>query len=166
MYVEYSEKNSFQLRCHSYGNKVNPSRNYELFSILSRGVRGDNTRGFITRGLPKVLGYVSEHDNKIFVTDTPNPNDYTYSVTSNKAKEWNQRLGCVLDERDGEIVYVSDPDFHSHSWLTTQELAKAFSIYKHKTKYSVGTEYKALLASMRAIEKDGFDARVVFWFDN
>jgi len=88
------------------------------------------------------------------------------------AQRWSQ-YGRKIVERDGKPVWVEHPDWHSHSWMTTKELQKAYKIYeKHASKewdddIRVGVEYRAILAAMKEIESCGeYEARVVFWFDN
>jgi hypothetical protein len=56
-------------------------------------------------------------------------------------------------------TYITHPDWHSHSWLSADELESAF-------RDDTGPDYKATLAAMRSFEKDGYQARLVFWFDN
>ena len=56
-------------------------------------------------------------------------------------------------------MFVSHPDWHSHTWLSADEFEKAIQ--------DLGNEkYRAALAAMRSFEADGLDARIVIWFDN
>lgn len=67
---------------------------------------------------------------------------------------------------------VTDPDLHSHSWLTTQELRQCFDdcfkqddgSYKPNSDY---VEWLGLVSLCEGIESDGIhECRVVFAFDN
>lgn len=60
---------------------------------------------------------------------------------------------------EAEKKYVSNPDWHTHSWLTADEFAVAIE-------GSGEPEYEAILAAMRSFEAGGAQARIVFWFDN
>ena len=67
---------------------------------------------------------------------------------------------------------LTDPDYHSYSWLTTQELRQCFDDcfkdengnYKPNSDY---VEWLGLISLCEGIESDGInECRVVFWFDN
>lgn len=67
---------------------------------------------------------------------------------------------------------ITNPDLHSHSWLTTQELRQCFDdcfkqddgIYYPNSKYY---EWLGLVSLCEGIENDGiYECRVVFAFDN
>lgn len=77
-------------------------------------------------------------------------------VTPDKAEQW---------VRDGRAQYreqhwVTHPDWHTHSWLTAAEYREALR------RCQVWCEYKVLGTILDSFEEQGFDARVVFWFDN
>jgi len=77
--------------------------------------------------------------------------------TPSRAEAWVERGSSRY--KDAEKMFVSNPDWHSHSWLTTDEYASVVE----------GTgepEYEAILAAMRSFEEGGAKARIVFWFDN
>jgi len=59
----------------------------------------------------------------------------------------------------GTSTWVTQPDWHSHSWLTTAELIEVIG-------EDIGPEYKAVIAAMQSLESSGHEARLVFWFDN
>lgn len=63
-------------------------------------------------------------------------------------------------EHDGAPLMVQNPDWHTPSWVTTAEFAAALDGLERVV------EYRALLAAMREVESMGWEARLVFWFDN
>jgi hypothetical protein len=70
------------------------------------------------------------------------------------------------------LNYVSDPDAHSASWLTTKELETAYETYK-EILIAAGEDQcyikpvEALLAAMKSFETHpAVQCRIVFWFDN
>lgn len=73
-----------------------------------------------------------------------------------------------------EYRRMSDPDIHSVNWCTTKDLAKAISAarrFKAKEYGGGGSwdhEYRAVLASMRELEKDTNKkmVRFIYGFDN
>lgn len=167
MYVEYKEKDSNYWR--DFGGRINPGRNYGMFAILAK-VRGEYKESFNPKGIRDLeLGYRCEDDYYLSITEDGKGEGET---TMERALEWNKRYNCKLKYGIDEKPYrVEHPDWHSHSWMNTKELAEAYKIYKkmEKKEYGVGhvpIEYKAILEVMKTFEKSGYDTRVVFWFDN
>ena len=148
-------------------------RIYGMFARMA-GVRGNGTNKveFKPRGLPDDM------------TDWATCETFYMNVTSNQeAIEWGENY-CSKEsaERWVEQGYsdwvdedhrrVTDPDLHSHSWLTTQELRQCFDdcfkqddgSYKPNSDY---VEWLGLVSLCEGIESDGIhECRVVFAFDN
>ena len=111
-------------------------RNYDWFSILADVRNGFGFAGISTgdgfdviaqpKGLPNDL---SIECLKFFcnpVTSDPELEDEEddegrYYVSEDSANKWVNDYGCKFVEIDGE-KYVSDPDYHSDSYLTIDEL--------------------------------------------
>lgn len=197
LYIEYTDKQSlieqenneyhfgkpFKAYWRSFGGKISPGRNYWMFGILSKGVRSDFDEGFIPKGMPDFndLSYSTRSDYVLNISD--NENDES-SVSLQKAIKWASGVysSSVLYYReptDDKPSWVSSPDWHSHSWLTTEEYEKAIQIYKNKCieankrdpDYAslddiIIPEYEAILDVMKSLERNGRVCRVVFWFDN
>jgi len=179
MFVEYRNKKQAQEDqqqgrkpyWHCYGDRINPGRNYTLFAVLA-GVRGVYDDSFIPKGRleREEMGYISGSESHLYILDKPTGEVHEDSCCSREqAQKWHEH-GCrIIDEK-----WVEHPDWHSHSWMTVEELEEAFNRYKvHATREwgepitEAPLEYRALLASMKALEDDGEnDVRVVFWFDN
>jgi hypothetical protein len=179
MYVEYRSKKRAQedqkqgRKPHwiSYGDRTNPGRNYTLFGILA-GVRGQYEDSFEPKGMVdrEEMGWASRGDAYMFIVDRPGEEIHEEGCCSREdAERWTQ-YGCQIIEDK----WIEHPDWHSHSWMSIEELEEAFRRYKeHATAewrepvHDVPLEYRALLASMKALEDGGEnEVRVVFWFDN
>lgn len=163
MYVEYKRKEREDF--YDFGGRFNPGRNYLMFGVLSKGVRCDLKNGFEVKGMPPYasLAFASRNDYTYYVTDEEN-NEERW-VTRERADGWvDKGYSIYVDEKKH---FISNPDWHSHSWLTTNEYEAAIDIYRENDvpTYPI-VEYKAILAAMKSLEEDGFEARIVFWFDN
>lgn len=184
MYVEYRNKKDAKNRetrgekpyWYSYGDKINPGRNYTMFSVLAM-VRGQYSDSFEPKGkIPWGLtGYSAQSDSHMLIYDKNNEDkDWDGWVTLEKAKNW-EKYGCkIVYNEAGNPTHVEAPDWHSHSWMDAEELEEA---YKRYVKHASGewgeeitkppVEWRAIHASMKALEDDGEnEVRVVFWFDN
>ena len=133
--------------------RINPGRNYDLFGKLAGVRRIEVTPVVEPRGLPEDVAYAASSDAWLFVTDTGSSEG---CCSREQAEQW---VGWGARYRNSEKEFVSNPDWHSHSWLTPNEFAIAIE-------GSGEPEYEAILAAMRSFEAGGFQARVVFWFDN
>lgn len=150
------------------------SRNYYLFGLLAE-VRGDGPALFPIRGMPKGrLSYQTEDAYWLRVTDRPDLAEHEGWTLRDRAERWAADYGSETDrDHDGALRRVSHPDWHSHSWLATEELAAVLDHYATHVKErwseepsEAPVEWRAILAAMRTFEAAGKKARVVFWFDN
>ncbi len=69
--------------------------------------------------------------------------------------------------------WISDPDLHSHSWMTLKELEEVFEDYLPLSRLewgaeaSISIEWQAIASAMRILEDGGKnDVRIVFCFDS
>ncbi len=186
MYVEYADKKRLEETrkkkaegdttaneyWRTFGGHINPGRNYAMFGMLSKGVRSDFDKGMEPKGkLPyDDMGYHAADDAYMYIVkegDKPGDNE----VSLERAQQWaSGRWAETIIYRNGVPSYVSHPDWHSHSWLTTEEYEKALKNYQDLSKeisWGEAIEYKALLSAMKELESTGdYVARIVFWFDN
>ena len=143
---------------------LNPGRDYKMFTLLA-DVRsyGELEAVYPQRGLPVDLSWNVRSENRLFVCDDPDSEGCTDRATASK---WVRSGYSKWD--DDERNWVTNPDWHSHSWLTTQELENVINTYiAIKDDYRhVDPGYKAVLAAMKAFEDANEPARLVFWFDN
>lgn len=181
MYIEYSrkpeenEKKTDRPRYWmSFSGRINPGRNYTMFALLAQ-VRGTYKESLTPKGRlnKEELGYASGNDLYCFITDEKCTCGESNMVTLEDALRYT-KYGEEIFYRDGKPIYVSNPDWHSHSWLTAEELSIVFEHYKcvYEAQWGDGPikvpiEYQAILQVLQTLEDNGKnDARVVFWFDN
>lgn len=159
-YIEYQSKETG--RWNDFGGKINPGRNYYMFSLLA-GVRGEESSAlFPPRGLPDNLGYSSANDSRLFITDT----DGEHCLNKETAAKWvEQHISEYILLNDNPI-WVTHPDWHSHSWLTTKEYQEVLKKYDETEKKCDEIKYRVILETMKSLEKLSRKARLVFWFDN
>lgn len=181
MYVEYTNKTRKEEDLKdskppywiNFGGRINPGRNYTMFSVLA-GVRGRYKESFVPKGKIPMdeMGWGSRDDAYIYISNEPLEGEY--SINEEKALEWEKR-GYEVIRRNGKPAWVENPDLHSHSWMSPEELERAFEIYRVKAteewggeeEIRVPLEYQALLSAMKVLEGDGEnEVRIVFWFDN
>lgn len=204
LYIEYRSKkvehDGVKDSWLDFGGRINPGRNYALFALMA-GVRDYTNKIQLMvppRGMPEDPAYTSRNDNQIYISENEFSGERT--VTMERAKGWVERGNSqFIFGKSGDQdkpIWVTDPDAHTHSWLTTGEFETIFNKYLelesgwHKeridehNKYikendikndswtfdppsmNIGPEYQAVLASMKRFEELGYDARIVFWFDN
>ena len=203
LYIEYKNKkvafDGYKDNWHSFGKRINPGRNYAMFALMAN-VRNHYSDGKLPvlvepRGIPDDAEYYSSGDDRIYISEEKY--DGEHSVTMERAKSWVESGSSkFINNQKGEPTWVTDPDNHSHSWLTTSEFETIINNYleleagwhkervaEHMTfveqnnikleswayappvmKYE--PEYQVVLASMKRFEELGYDARIVFWFDN
>jgi hypothetical protein len=66
-------------------------------------------------------------------------------------------------DADGKYNWVTDPDNHSHSWLTLDEWLNNLGAHM-SDKWD--TTWRALTAAAKSYAADGHEVRFIFWFDN
>lgn len=151
-------------------------RNYIMFGVLA-GVRVERVKLFEPKGMPAGrIGYDTSEDYWLHVAPADHPEwaDGDGWVTLETAEQWVEK-GYSIGEtnKTGRLERVSGPDWHSHSWLTADELDRAFAHYLEQLpkfypseKVVVPAEWLAMLAAMRTFEAAGKPTRLIFWFDN
>jgi len=148
----------------SYSATLN--RDYCLFSLMA-GVRGSGNEVCVSepKGLPENLGYCANSDNHLDVVDEDVSEEGICSRT--KAEEW-VSLGYST-WRDEKQRDVTNPDWHSHSWLSLEELEKVQKLYSNVNQ-SPNIQLAVIIASMKTIIElsppNSVIPRLVFWFDN
>ena len=175
MYVEHRAKDHPEFGWRPFGGRISPGRDYCLFGYIA-GVRSDVAPVVEQRGFPNDPAWTTKSENHLYINDKyANEGDEEY-VTEAEAQSW-VKSGCskmIYARRDENGVaqgsdQVTHPDWHSHTWLTADELEKAIELanveYQKGNWGKVNIQYEALLAAMRTLEKED-DVRVVIWFDN
>jgi hypothetical protein len=174
-YVEYSDFDTDRGPYWKNFTRNTGSRNYVMFGVLA-GVRCPDVKLHEPKGMTAgSLGYNTADDYWLYVAPASNPEwaDREGYTSLERAEGWVASGYSVADYGgDGKLNRVSGPDWHSHSWLTTDELSDALAHYETVApKYwpdgaSAPPEWRAMLAAMREFEAAGNKTRIVFWFDN
>ena len=201
LYIEYKNKkvefDGYKDSWHSFSQRINPGRNYAMFALMAnvRNYYSDGKFPVLVgpRGIPEDVGYSANADNRIYISEVKDDN----YVTMEQAKRWvDSGNSKFIDNQEGKPTWVTQPDWHSHSWLTTSEFETIINKYLelesdwHKERVDTHNkmvakeniqpsswmyappamndepEYQVVLASMKRFEELGYDARIVFWFDN
>lgn len=154
----------------SFGEEINPGRNYFMFGALTNGVvrnRSNIKTKIDPRGLPGNLSYDTDYANKLYVCFGSEGENM---CTKEMALKWNETYNSKLYyNSEGDIISVDCPDWHSHSWLTFKEYSEILKEAKRKVKkegYGIGINYTIIEQIMKTYEKNGYQTRLVFWFDN
>lgn len=171
VYVEYSKDGKYWKSLTDNAG----SRNYVMFGVLA-GVRADEYKLYDPKGLPDgELSYVTYGAHWLNVAPDEHPDWAGTDGWTSKAnaERWVKNGYSEAEIVDGKLKRVSNPDGHSHSWLSTEELSAALDKYRSiiggvwpTEAGTVPTEWAAILGAMQAIEANGETARVIFWFDN
>jgi hypothetical protein len=166
MYVQYREKERANTKYDwwdSFGNYFG-NRDYTLFGILARVRERGFKHSYEPKGIPEFkLSYICESDLYLQIREE-GEEKYEGSCTLEEAKRWGHP---IINDKDGKPYKTLDPDWHSYSWLTIDELKQAFKWYKKETGQKVNIEYRAMLKAMEELEDEGKnEVVVVFWFDN
>jgi hypothetical protein len=141
---------------------INPGRDYEKFSRLA-GVRGGMMGEYIEpRGLPSDPSWQTGNEYWLFISEEPGNGEHY--VKPDDANRWVAQ-GCSVfkNDEEGKPVWVSDPDQHSHTWLTLAEWKKAIGKPEQQ---GWDMDWHALTAAADYYGENDHDVRFVFWFDN
>lgn len=175
MYIEHREPG----RDHwfSFGERINPGRDYGLFGYIA-GVRHEVEPVVPLRGYPADAGYSAQHDNHLLINDEYGKDGDGW-CTEEQARNWvksgcSKRIPAKRDEKNQPMGAdkVTHPDWHSHTWLTADELERAINAIEsdaQRMKWpnsKVDVEYHGVIGAMRAMEAKGREVRAVIWFDN
>lgn len=156
---------------YNFAGKINPGRNYTMFAVLAQ-VRGEYENSFEPKGKINLSELGSASIDELYISVSENPVEWGYSIRSEQATKL-VNLGSQVIEHNGKPIWVENPNFHSHSWMNTKELEKAFNIYRVHAfaefgyKVNIPIEYQAILSAMKTLEAKGEnEVRIVFWFDS
>ena len=148
--------------CQCFSDELSLDRDYAVFAKLA-GVRnhGDEIVPISEpRGLPQNVSWTVSGEDNLFVVEKDENESGT--CTKEQADGWVARgISKYKDEK-----HISNPDHHSHSWVSLQEYEKALSELSGIIKYKLAVEYFAVLSAMKTIAENGYEVRLVFWFDN
>lgn len=163
LYVERRERGG--ARWSSVTPRLNPGRNYPAFAFLA-GVRNyDETEAIAQpRGFPADAAWCAVEDHTMWVTDNPSLSLSEREVEKSRAEKWVE-IGSS-QWFDDDHKRITDPDWHSHSWVTSSEWRKLLNQPFMEGEPGWIAEYHAIGAMLDELERRGHETRVVFWFDN
>lgn len=124
---------TFGAECFADG-EIEFGRDYQLFGALA-GVRSVGTPHIVPKGIPNSppMSYSARHRYYILVSDeieSPSIFDpYKRIITTEEAERLKKDYPSITTHLYGENVLISNPDYHSASWLTLSEMQDARKIY-------------------------------------
>lgn len=77
---------------------------------------------FEPKGAPTDLGYYTNDAWSLFVVDDTDADEPRYVKRSKALESVAKGYATVWEERDGEVVRITDSDWHTPSWLDTTEV--------------------------------------------
>jgi hypothetical protein len=176
-YIDYDSPEGSMEWINFFG-EIHINRNYSLFSVLA-GVRDDWENPIGTyiepKGILDRISFYIKYELSLLVIDdeeyekATHKDDICSRTQAEHYTKYNKYLGFdgYIDEAKTRVLH---PDWHTHSWLTTEELSGAMRKYgaccRKRGWGCAPAEMKAALAAMKALEKEGCKARFIFWFDN
>lgn len=144
-----------------FARELNMGRDYDLFALMA-GVRGEE--GIVPvcepKGLPEGVSTVFLLRSGYQVDDELADHEVDGYCSREEAERW---------VRDGASAYiggsaVTNPDWHSVSWLNAAELEEVQRRYRllHGVDH---LELGAVIAALHALDNEqGGRSRLVFWF--
>ena len=139
-------------------------RDYQLFGLMAGVRRSDIDPVAQPRGVPSDASWKVNDENELFVSDDPSGGREKPYVSKADAARW---LNQGISQQGHSESYITDPDWHTHSWLTIPELRQVIKRYEDGCEQDAPNEVRATLASMLMLcGEDEENARLVFWFDN
>lgn len=150
-----------------FGEEINPGRMYGMFAKMA-GVRDyEGIQKFPLRGLPLECSSEAESKAHMFINESLQEwyGEDGRSISPERAKYMLEKGWSK--KHPTKDYYITNSDWHSHSWLTADELESCMTdlnIPAESEKWFL--EYRAVVAAMRVFEKAGYETRAVFFFDN
>ena len=149
------------------------SRIYGMFARMANVRSSGDGDGykvqFKPRGLPEDICWMTQREFFLNVIDDEHAVDWGDRYCSpENAERWTKKgYSKWVNE---EHTTITDPDYHSSSWLTPSELRQCFDdCFKNEDGTYKGDyiEWLGLVSLCEGIESDGIhECRVVFCFDN
>ena len=166
----YTEKTEWQNCGIINAGKTWGDRIYGMFAVLADVRNYWELEHLPVRGIPKDACNSTLSCYGKEVKDTINDAwEDEHCYLASKAEKWVAQGLSHYYELNGR-KYCSDPDWHSASWCTTQEMEHCINtIFKDDAGNWKGEPYEwlALLGAMKGYEATGkYECRAVFWFDN
>lgn len=149
-YIEYQPFENQTDYWWSVGH-IHIRRDYLLFGVLA-GVRWPISPVVEPRGVPDHLGFDASDDYWEHINETEREWREGY-VNPSKAAAWLNRGDSVMHPRDARRI--SNPDWHTPTWLTVDELAAAQERYAAQLVDDESAFAEAVRQSRRIAEATG-----------
>lgn len=138
-YIEYKRKDYDSWS--DFGGRINPGRNYWMFGFMA-GVRSDFPH-ITPRGWPEDSAYYSFKDNTIYISeDQEEPTKESYGewyYSRSHADDQVSKGYCKFVERNGNKHWVTNSNYHSHSWLRPDEFELCIAGYLKASGFQINT---------------------------
>lgn len=161
-YFEYKIEDLKDYSSFSY-HSINLGRDYGIFASIAN-VRnyGEIYNTLKPRGLPENRSWVTDSGNNLYIVDSETIENGCCKRSD--AERWvNGGRSKYTDEKK---THVTNPDWHSHSWLECDEFEKAINGWQKIAEYKIDPCYFAAIELLKSFKKQGLESRIVFWFDN
>jgi len=123
-YIDYDETSGTEVHTSNLA-QVHIDRDYWLFTLMA-GVRGTTVQGQMPvsqpKGLPSNLSWRVRRDAYLMVLD----DEPSLGVVGCCSREEAEKWGNYVDQSKR---YVHHPDWHSHTWLTFEEVGEVIRRY-------------------------------------
>ena len=130
-YIEYKKKEPKKFDSKdwmSFGGRINPSRNYWMFGFMA-GVRCQFQGSKEPKGLPEDIGYIAEMESRLYINHSEKSSFEIRDCSLEDAKRWESHGYKITYDKNGKEIFVEDPDWHSYSWLSTEEFKECLNLY-------------------------------------
>jgi hypothetical protein len=172
LFIETVASGDTQAEAWSDG-EIKLDRDYDLFRALA-GVRGGRPPLFAPRGLPRDVSSAVFKRYFFFIVDAADRTSAVwigFETVDPAAAEGYIRSGeahrpdpsYVKFNMTSPLGYVSNPDWHTPSWLGQDELREALSAHKVEPRADFLVVEDLMDALVRRFPERR--ARIVFWFD-
>ena len=132
-------------------------RDYTLFALMANVRNYDNiTPVSEQKGIPSDINWATKNRYYLHID----------SKHLDLAKKWvNSGQSTILDAEGGREVregdFISSPDWHNASYMDIKEVRAVNKRLPHGN-----ASFKAVIGAMGALERAGYESRIVFFFDN
>lgn len=152
-------------------------RNYDLFNALGDGRNYrfsedeiEKHSRYPPRGLPSQCSYAVYNRYFHLVDDGSYDSRLEPSlprISKEKADEWLRDGLSTLGPPNAKLQRVSNPDWHSPSWLTLDEIYRSLAHFGLNIN-DVKPDFRIVVQTMKLFEEElgPGRTRLVFWFDN
>ena len=146
-----------------FGQEINPGRSYWMFNRMA-GIRGySETALFKPKGLPENCSGESDSAAHLFICELECECGESRYISKESAESQIQK--GYAKKHPTKDFYITNSDLHSHSWLTPDEFGKCLQgMPREDRKWLI--KYFAVFEAMNVFKKEGYETRIVFWFDN